>query len=552
MTLPRLVWFLVDGLSHELVRAYSAARPGSRLAALWAQQRTRPLEPLAPNCQTPPSLFTIWSGCAPQEHGLLGYDVPTAANGDPTAFVDGFQAWPRSVDMVWDLYARQHRTIRTCAVPFVQPERLAPWLLSATDVFRPPLQAAAVLGDGETLSPGPLGLTLRVEAGDGKIVLRDADGRERWRCALGSGQPEVALHLPGTGAGETHFAVCLRGALIEGDPKLICLGYHPVLVHGACAGARRRLGQTRPYVVANPGKLYAGGALGKRLDQGGQGLAERLLISLMRDVHGSFAADTLWAIETGDSDLVVGYYPVIDLLSHQLLRYVLGQDKQADGPLAWAFFEVMDWVDALIAELADRIGPGVRLIVNSDHGMLPIEWDISPNVFFAERGWLSCEADGKIDPHRSAVFFHPAENGLLVFHQERLREWGLTPDMAIEALKSAVAAAGLPGLEAISGVPASLGPQWQAHLYLQSPPGARPRAAVQGSLVNRSAKGGDHTVYSSQSWLRGTLIDAGVDPWLAPGTDGLELRQLLPLVIGPTSAINLNSEVNKHDQVCFF
>ena len=38
MALPRIVWFLVDGLPHELVRAYSAARPGSRLAALPAQQ----------------------------------------------------------------------------------------------------------------------------------------------------------------------------------------------------------------------------------------------------------------------------------------------------------------------------------------------------------------------------------------------------------------------------------------------------------------------------------------------------------------------------------
>ena len=85
MMLPRLVWFLVDGLPHELVRAYSNARPDSKLADMHAQQRTAPLTPLTPNCQTPPSLFTIWSGRGPQEHELLGYDVPVAVDGNPTA-----------------------------------------------------------------------------------------------------------------------------------------------------------------------------------------------------------------------------------------------------------------------------------------------------------------------------------------------------------------------------------------------------------------------------------------------------------------------------------
>lgn len=533
MALPRIVWFLVDGLPHELVRAYSAARPGSRLAALHTQQRTTPLAPLAPNCQTPPSLFTIWSGCEAEKHGLLGYDVPRAVNGDPAAYVDGFQAWPREIVMAWDLYANQLHTIRTCAVPFVQAERLSPWLLSATDVFRPPLTAACVLGDGEVLSIASL--ALRVEANDREIVLRDDQGRECWRCALGSGQPEDPLTLPGTAPGDSHFALCLRGAWIDGQPKLISLGYHPVLVHGTAAQARRRKGHSQPYVVANPGKLYAGGALGQRMDQGGLGLAEQLLVSLMRDVHDSFAADTLYAVQADDADLVVGYYPVIDLLSHQLLRYAVGEGQQLNGPLAGAFLDVLDWLDSLIAELAERIGPQVRFIVNSDHGMLPIEWEVCPNAFFAQRGWVSRHADGSIDPHRSTVFFHPAENGLMVFHRERLHDIGLTPVGVIEALASAVAASGLPGLRAIAGAAAPLGSAWQADFYLQSPAGARSRADMAGELVKRSAKGGDHTVYSPQAWLRGTLIDAGMTRWLAPCKGELALAQLMPLVTAAPS-----------------
>ncbi|VTU34550.1 Type I phosphodiesterase / nucleotide pyrophosphatase [Variovorax sp. PBL-H6] len=547
MALPRIVWLLVDGLPHELVRAYSAACPGSGLAALHAQHRTVPLTPLAPNCQTPPSLFTIWSGRESEEHRLLGYDVPQAVKGDPTAYVEGFQAWPRDIRMVWDLYADQLHTIRTCAAPFVQPDRLWPWLLSATDVFRPPLAAPRVLGDGEILSIAALALNLRVEANDREIVLLDDQGCECWRCAFSSGQPEEPWLLSVAVAGDTHLALRLRGAWIDGQPKLIFLGYHPVLVHGTAAEARTRRGRATPYVVANPGKLYAGGELGRRIDQGGQGLAEELLVSLMHDVHDSFAADILGAVQAGDADLVVGYYPVIDLLCHQLLRHAV-RNEQLNGPLAGAFLEVMDWLDKLIAALAERIGPQVRFIVNSDHGMLPIAWEVSPNVLFAKLGWIASRPDGAIDPTRSIVFFHPAENGLLVFHRERLRDIGMTAGAVIDLLATAVAAAGLPGLKTIPGAPAPLGEAWQSDLYLQSPPGARARANLHGELVKRSTKGGDHTVCSSQPWLRGTLIDAGMTRWLPPCNGELALAQLLPLVMAATSLTGAKEAAGMPDE----
>lgn len=529
MTLPRIVWLLADGLPNELVRAYCAARPGSTLARLHAQRRIVPLTPLAPNCQTPPSLFTIWSAREAAEHGLLGYDVPHSIDGDPCAYVNGFQSWPRETGLVWDLYASRQRTIRTCAVPFVDAERLSPYLLSATDVFRKPLAQARVLADGDVLSVSSL--ALRVEASHTEIVLRDPDGHEHWRCGLApDSHPATPLSLPRNTQGDSHLGMRLRGAWIDGSPRLVSLGYCPMFVHGAQAHVRKEQGSADPYVIANPGKLYAGAALGRRLDQGGQGHAERLLVSLMRDVHDSFSADIRHAVKDNDADLVVGYYPVIDLLSHQLLRYAVNREARFDGPLAEAFIDVVDWLDCLIGELAGLIDPQARFIINSDHGMLPIEWDVCPNVFFASRGWLVCRADGRIDPHRSAAFLHPAENGLLVFHRERLSALGLTPDALIEALAVAVAESGLRALGTITGVPAPLGSAWQTDRYLRVPDGARMRAVPVGELVKPSPKGGDHTVYGEQAWLRGTAIDAGTQRWLAPWVSELALAQLMPLV----------------------
>jgi hypothetical protein len=521
--LPRLVWLLVDGLSYEMVAAYARAKPHSRLAAWWQGQRVHALEPLAPNCQTPPSLFTIWSGADVAAHGLTGYDIPTARSGSPTDHVGAFGAWPRELKMVWDHYAAEGRHVRTCAVPFLQPQRLAPWLLSATDVFGPPLIEACVLGDGEVLACPALDLSWSVRVDGDQIELRASDGRLAWR----SKTPDPPLPLPADacrGVSSTHLAVALRTALIDGRHKLICLGCPAVVVHGEQAAQRESAGVGLPYVVANPGKLYARSALGRRLDDGGNGDAEALLLSLLRDVHDGFARDVSLAVRSRDADLVVGYYPLIDLMSHQLLKHAVTPDRHFGGPQAEAFITALHWLEEFIVGLADEMDAELRFVVHSDHGMSPIRWEVHPNRFFLEKGWLSCDAEGRIDAQRSLVFFHPAENGLLVFHRERLQAAGLTSSQVVHALAEAVERFGLPGLGAIASLAAPLGQEWQADQYLQCPPDARPRADSRHELVRPSAKGGDHTVYSTDPWLRGALIDAGKTQALPLAHPGKSLR----------------------------
>lgn len=531
-TLPRAVWLLADGLPQELIRAYAASRPDSYLAALWREKRVRPLLPLAPNCQTPPSLFTIWSGTEPAVHGLTGYDCPAEQGGDPAAMEGAFEAWPRHIPLVWDLYAGQGRTVRTCAVPFLDPGRLGAELLSATRVFPREAVGPAMLAHGDRLELPHLGLSLVASLQSGRASLADATGAVVWQGTTQHHSP-LPLQVPsGPHAGETHQALCLRPCTVDGQLRLAFLGYHPIAVCGSAAGARRASGQGRPYVAANPGKLYASGALGRRIDQGGDSRAEVLLLELMHELHASFAADITWAVEAGDADLTVGYYPVIDLLAHQLLKHAHGPSGQLDGPLAGLLLDAVDWLDGLVADLARRLPRDARFIVNSDHGMSAIRWDLHPNRYFHERGWLAFDDARRIDARRSTVFLHPAENGLLLFHRERMREAGLTPEAVVAALSAQVRTAGLDGLGSIEGTAARVGPDWLAHHYLVCPPGARPRADAGPALVAPSAKGGDHTVCTDDPWLRGTVADAGPMPWLAPGPQPLALSELMPTLLG--------------------
>jgi hypothetical protein len=538
--LPRLAWLLIDGLSHELVQAYAQIRPRSLIASLVAHRRSRRLLPLTPNCQTPPSLFSIWSGLRSYEHGLTGYDVPTLVDGCPTGFAEGFSAWPRNVPMVWDRYAEFGQPIRTSAVPFVQAQRLSPWLKSATDVFRPPLLNPQVLSDGELLACAALQAELQVHAQGSSLQLTDADGKIAWQQRVTESSRFAATTWIPPGAvsdeaGDSHVALRLHLASVDGSPRVICLGHHPVRVHGSDAIRRSIFGHGRAYAISNPGKLHQIGQLGQRYADGGSGRAEALLMHLMRDVHDSFASDFSWALQCGDADLVVGYHPVIDLLSHQLLRFAVNDAQQFSGPMTGAFLTALDWLDDWFGELRQHVPAGMRFVVHSDHGMTPLHWDVHPNRWFLDQGWLYLDAEGSIDWRRSLVFLHPAENGLLLLHRQRLREAGLDAETVLDALCVAAAAAGLVGFAVLRATAALPGEEWHSDLYLQCPAGARSRVSTERPFVSKSPKGGDHTVFSDDSWLSGVLLDLSPIRWLPENGPALALTELMPGLLNAAS-----------------
>lgn len=532
MSLPKLVWLLVDGLSFNLLDEFVKTHPEGALGRLRRQGRARPLMPLHPNCQTPPSLFTIWSGTNSERHGLTGYDVPQRVGDDPAAFIDGFQAWPRDVLMVWDHYAQRGSTIRTCGAPFLQPDRLGDRLLSATDVFRPGLLPQSVLRDGDRLFAPMLGLDHLVRANPQGIRL-DGNGSS-FVVAL---DESVAIPLEGLpdDTTDTHRALSVRAARIDGETRLVSLGYGPALVHGVDAAWRKQVGRSVPYVASNPGKLYAAGLLGRRDDDSGDGDAERLLRALMREVHRSFVDDWRWAMGAGGADLLVSYYPVIDLLSHQLLRQALDEagKLRPEGAAADVMREALTWFDDFVVEIMATIGSDEKFIVHSDHGMTPIYWDVRPNRFFVERGWLATQDGGALDLDHSLVFLHPAENGLLVFHRERLAVARLSEEDIIGALGRYVDAFRTSsGFGSIAGPAAALGVDWCSNRYLQPPRGMRLRADADGPVVQLSKKGGDHTVASDDPWLRGVFLDASHVPLnsLLDKTV-LELTDILPTML---------------------
>lgn len=531
-----LIWILIDGLSWKLVQQSRARTHGRSaidrrsVASAW---RAYPLLPLFPNCQTPPSLFSIFSGVDVDRHGLTGYATPAPTLTRPLAVAEAFEIWPRDVDMVWDNWAQQGITFRLCAMPFVQPARLKSALVGRTSVYDGLAIRPQVIKHGGRLSIESLSIDMWIDVRANGVALNTCIGAIEKSLWVALGQ---TLHIPlasDTPHGNAFRAIAVRAVRIEGQISLISFGYRAVQSQSPDKSSDAH----KAYVATDLTCLYRTGQLGRRMDDGGGGEAEHLLIELMREMHESFAADIVGAVGSGDAEYVVGYYPVVDLLSHHLLKYI--DPAKASALMQQVgnrlFDEVVGWVDELIMRCRKAAGRPVRCIAHSDHGMSPIHYDLFPNAFFERHGWLFYDLQGEPDTETSVAIFHPADNGLVLFNTARLARLGYDPQYLIAAWRCALPDNLRRGWEMFEYPSNQVYKDgWCGSHYLQAPQGGRLLAARSSQLVRPSRKGGDHTVCSADPWLCGILFDAsssaldppkgnvltlpGISHWLAANT----------------------------------
>lgn len=530
-----LVWLLIDGLSWRLVQMRAAGtRQDSTLTRslrALSPRRALPLIPLAPNCQTPPSLFSIFSGVDVERHRLTGYHVPAPTPDDPLRVADAFDIWPRNIPMIWDRWATEHSTFRLCAMPFVQPNRLGDALIRHTRVYGGLAIAPDVLGDGQRFCLPQLDLDLHVEAyADGVMLIGPATEHDPISYWI---PLDHTVHLPVTAPAlqdKQYQALAVRTVRIDGDVKLISFGYRAV----DDTNPTRTAASPRAYIAGNPAQLYQANRLGRRLDDGGHGNAERLLLTLLREVHFSFAADIVGAVRAGDADCVIGYYPVIDLLSHHLLKYIDPSRTESDASrLCNALFdEALDWVDELLDGCVAAAPRPVCCIAHSDHGMAPVHHDLFPNYYFEQSGLLFYDANEQIDFERSAAIFHPAENGLVLFNEARLSILGLDRDGVTAQWRAALPAPLRGSWDMFDGTKIDAPSVcWSAQHYWQAPPGSRLLAKRSSCVAQVSRKGGDHSVWSNDAWLQGILVDVGPVPADLPADGSLALPKIADLVL---------------------
>ncbi len=497
---PKLIWLIVDGLSSELVAKLTSNRQ-ERFPYLAAQSSR--LVPQEPNCQTPPSLFSLFSGKAPLDHRMFGYEVPTPTLG-PLGTRFAFDDWPRNHQLIWEKYAEDGMSSRLCAVPFLAPGHDNA-VLTASLVFNRPTFPQEIFLREQQISEyclqnlgsgGPNGFIQSAS----ELLQHGATGT--FVC-IPSDELRKAPNPTGLCSGP---AVRLRKVAIDGRPGLYFSGSAPIRLLGKDApNFETEWLNGRTYACSNPGRLFQSGLLGVHADAGGAGEAEANLTTLMRDMHEDFCSDYAWALKRGGQSLTILYYPIIDLVCHQILR----QSLRSGTPYEHSMLRVMDWVEAIIKTLtAHARRNSSMLLVNSDHGMAPVHTDIRLNEWLYKQGLLRLDANGCIDPQSSKVFLHPAENGCLTIRRDELLS---QPNLVFELLDKFAVSEVVRERREISRLSVVRFDgnvstcEWDFNTYLGAPPGTRLRAELGGPILAPSKKGGDHTTPNGDPWLDGIV-----------------------------------------------
>ncbi|MCY3812365.1 MAG: alkaline phosphatase family protein [Gammaproteobacteria bacterium] len=480
---------MIDGLPFELIEGACRHAPADfpHLHALYACGRIGPLAPLKPNCQTPPSLFTKWSGVDAGSLCPTGYEVPDLAAGDVLGVANGFDNYPRHVPMIWDRYAERGGTVGLVGIPFVQTQRLGARLLKRVDLFAPRTCDAFVLEQGTKRTIADTEVEFDF---DGRLAVRSTHGARATRSFSVRSNRLQQIDI------DVGASMPLCTALVDhGDRRCLCIGGLTRLGGGDASYPRwlRGLGFET---------LYRRGCLGQKCATHGNSTvgasrAERTFIDglelMQRDI-----ARALYGLIATDAGLVVGYTHFFDLALHELYGLVTA----GDGAVAReAHKRLLSIVDSFVGELAALCAPDQRLVVSSDHGMLPVTRVFRPNVLLRGLGLLSVTPDFRIDPSSSTAFYHPCESGLLCVrdpaaaaHVARVcNEYLVQRDLAPLELLIAESRNQLPG--------------FAASCYVKGPPGCRAKADTVGDLFSSSAKTGDHTVYSDDPSLAGVVLE---------------------------------------------
>ncbi|WP_433532915.1 DUF6001 family protein [Micromonospora sp. CA-263727] len=408
-------WVVWDAAAHWVVDRLE------RQGALPAVRRMRargvlaPARPAHPNCQTPPSLATLFTGAWPAEHGVTGYTVPAAGPGGLGSHVSGFGPQFPAVRPVWE-------TLGVRGV-FVH----VPWVFDGDDAVGSRVDAAVEAYSRRTarhavteVAPGSVREWLigphpvTVESTADGVRVR---GHDEVRLTPGGGWRPVWL----TGERIGTWLACVR----VGDRLLLAhTGVWRPRYGGADPALRDRMRAGPPFAGEGVGPLYRAATFGARLAEGGDGSAEEFFLSSVECAVRSFGAVTDAVLAGHDADLVVIYLPMTDDVGHEMLGFCDERSAAYRPDIAEAVWSLVGrcyrWSDEILGRVLDAAGPDDTVVLGADHGMVGSAHLVHLNDQLVAAGLAAVDADGELDPERSRAFYHPANNGALYVTEDGL------------------------------------------------------------------------------------------------------------------------------------
>ena len=531
-------WVVWDAAAHWVVDRLELEGALPAVTRMRTHGTIAAARPAHPNCQTPPSLATLFTGTWPSEHQVTGYTVPGAGAEAGAGLADhlsGFAPCFPAVSPVWESASEADLGSAFVHVPWVFGEQgtVGHYVDGAVEAYSQRLARHSVL----ELAPGgpPCGWEVggfRVEVGP-----VDSDGPVRLSCGGSELRVEVGgdwrpLRLNDAGLGT--WVACVR------TPERLLL-VHTGVWEQRTAGRNRRLVRRLrgcpPFAGEGVGPLYRTGVLGPRLAEGGDGSAESVFLASVECVTRAFGAATDEVLREHAADLVVVYLPMTDDVGHELLGWCDEKSAAHRPDIAhrvWPYIRrCYRGADEILGRVLDRAGAEDTVLLGADHGMVGSTHLVHVNDQLVHAGLAVPATGGALDLERSQVIYHPANNGSL---------WNTEPgDRATARAAMARALASLrtltdpeTGHRVVRGfldrdgnpLPDDTDAPPEVFLVLNDDyqPSAQP--SPDGVTVRRSAKTGAHVVYTGDSRLH--AIHAATGPGIPVGASLATLDNTVP------------------------
>ncbi|MGX1885645.1 alkaline phosphatase family protein [Streptomyces sp. NPDC055287] len=538
-------WVVWDAGAHWVVDRLEREGALPSVSRMRRQGVFASARPAHPNCQTPPSLATLFTGTWPSEHKVTGYTVPGGGEG-MASHVSGFGPGFPAAEPVWETVSEHDLTSALVHAPWVfdHEDKVGPHIDGAVEAYsrRSVRHAVRVLEAGTGCQDWQIGaFRTVVEARPEQVRVRIDDG-------VGRDTDDVVL-VPGGGwqplrldAEQGTWICCVP---VDGRLLLVHTGVWRPRTAGRNAKTLHRLAQCPPFAGEGVGPLYREGIFGPRLAEGGDGGAEEVFLSSVQCVSRSFAAAADAVLETHDADLVVVYLPMTDDVGHELLGWCDERSGAYRADIADSVWSSVrrcyQWSDDVLGRVLDRAGDEDTVVLGADHGMVGSTHLVHLNDELVRTGLARTLGSGDLDAERSTVFYHPANNGSL---------WA-GPDLAGDPVRARAAMAQAfaalsaltdpdTGRRVVTGFldrdglhPADLDAD-PAVSYVVLADDYQPTAQLlgDGAVVRRVPKTGAHVVYTGDSRLH--AVHAAVGPGIEAGLDAGLIDNTWPaaLVLG--------------------
>ena len=489
---------------------------------------------------------SLWTGAYPRTHGATDNGMPGRPAAEHTILDrrSGYLSDVLRAEPIWDAAARSGKRVfvmqATQGFPFTRryPSHITQFDVYANELLRSAVKDVTFGRSPASFAVGETSVDV-VDRGRGTVAVT-AGGTTSVLTAGGRFSPPLRVRVGGRDGlvrlGLLEYdAAARRARLVYGDVTQ--------LVSTDDAARDALLAEAGISFGESGSPLYSGGQFGKPIAEGGDGTAERHLVSTTLANQEYFNGVVTYAA-TQPWDLLVMYVPNMDIAGHALVGMLDPDTPGHDAALAarvWPYYEEMfkACVDDYIARLRSLM-PDATIVIGADHG---VEGNLRmwyPNVALRDAGLLSVTDGGQIDLQRTRAAFLYSHGGGVFVNSTRYKS-GIVRDEERGGVKAAVRKALLSARDPDTGTPLAravfdteadgeglgIGGEVAPDLYFDPTPGyyASTQAGRRELVRATSPVGiGAHGPFPWRRRLHGIFYAVG--PGVAPGARPGLVRQV--------------------------